>query len=132
VTPKETIMQWFFSVTGLVCLLVAAGLSMPRSETIYYPGPQPPAAGTTTRVAKELVASWAAAEGFAVAGGLCFIAAALVVGMTSPTGASRPPTVAAGAAPTDREGSELLETNAEARTPKPAGPAEAAFCSRRP
>jgi hypothetical protein len=82
---KETNMQWFFSTMGLVCLLTALFLAVPRTETFVNPGPQPPAAGTRTTVTKDLPASWGASEGFAMAGGLCFIAAALVVIQTKPT-----------------------------------------------
>jgi hypothetical protein len=88
---KETNMQWFFSTMGLVCLLTALFLAVPRTETIVYPGPQPPpAAGSKSTVTKDLPASWGASEGFAMAGGLCFIAAALVVMQTKPATATLP------------------------------------------
>ena len=82
-------MQWFFSITGLWCMLTALYLAVPRTETIVHPGPQgqfqPPAAGSTSTVTKDLPASWGASEGFAMAGGLCFIATALVMMRPKPT-----------------------------------------------
>jgi hypothetical protein len=87
---KETDMQWFFSVMGLVCLLTALHLCVPRTETIVQSYPQPPNPGSTTIVTKDLPSSWGASEGFAMAGGLCFIAAALVVMQSKPTTATPP------------------------------------------
>ena len=79
-----------FSTMGLVCLLTALFLAVPRTETIVYPGPQGPVPGSRSTVTKDLPASWGAAEGFAMAGGLCFIAAALVVMQPKPSTATPP------------------------------------------
>jgi hypothetical protein len=67
----ERDLHWLFIVTGFGCFLVAVYLSI---------GPQidVPAGNTATKVEPH-PASWGAAEGFAVAGGMCFLAAGLVI-----------------------------------------------------
>ena len=72
-------MYRFFSAIGVCCLLVALYLAvLTRTETVYQ-GPQPPPPAAVTRITREHPANWGAAEGFAMAGGLCFIAAALAM-----------------------------------------------------
>jgi hypothetical protein len=77
---KEIIMQWFFSATGIVFLLFGAFLALcTKTEEIRHGPPSPPPTTVEVRrVSREHPANWAASEGFAMAGGLCLIAAALV------------------------------------------------------
>ena len=75
-------MQWFFSGVGLVCLAFAVFFAL-RVETETISPPPPPGEIRATdphsrRVSRPHPTNWAAAEGFAIAGGLCFIAAGLV------------------------------------------------------
>jgi len=72
-------MQWFFSGIGIVCLLFGSYLAlMTRTEEIHEGAPPPPPQKSTVRkVSRDHSANWGAAEGFAMAGGLCLIAAAL-------------------------------------------------------
>src|SRR5262245_20359098 len=76
----ESIMQWFFSGVGIVCLLFGAHLAVKTriEEFRDGPPPPPPQSATVRKVEREHAANWGAAEGFAMAGGLCLIAAALV------------------------------------------------------
>ena len=69
-------MQWFFSGVGIVCLLFGAHLGVKTRIEEYRDGP--PKSGTVVKVERDHYANWGAAEGFAMAGGLCLIAAALV------------------------------------------------------
>src|SRR5262245_4225985 len=72
-------MQWFFSGVGIGCLLFGAHLAVKtRIQEFRDPPPPPPQSGTVRKVERDHGANWGAAEGFAMAGGLCLIAAALV------------------------------------------------------
>src|SRR5438067_375820 len=63
-----------FLLTGLGCFVIAASLSLTtRTEPRAEPNKPPPPK------AEPHPASWGSAEGFAVAGGLCFLAAGLVI-----------------------------------------------------
>jgi hypothetical protein len=87
----NTIMQWSFAATGVACLLAGMYLALlTRTEVNVFPGTQPPAPGTVTKISREHPANWGASEGFAMAGGLCFIAAALVAHRPTFTISSRP------------------------------------------
>ena len=68
----ERDIHWVFIVTGFGCFLLAAYLAL-SSHT------QLPGTNTAAPKIEPHPASWGAAEGFAVAGGLCFLAAGLVV-----------------------------------------------------
>jgi hypothetical protein len=66
--------QRLFTVTGFICLLVAVwfGVMTETRERESTSGP------STTKSVSSHPASWGASEGFAIAGGLCFLAAGLV------------------------------------------------------
>jgi hypothetical protein len=92
----DTFMQVLFALTGVVCLVAGGYLAiLTRTEVQVYPGTQPPAPGTVTKSTHAHPANWAAAEGFAMAGGLCLIAAALVAHRPRPTNNPRPAETAA-------------------------------------
>jgi hypothetical protein len=77
-------MQWLFTAIGILCLLAAGYLSvMTDSKSRQQPNEPPPTYHP---------ASWGAAEGFAIAGGLCLLAAGLVHRNTE----SSPPRIPAG------------------------------------
>ena len=69
----------FYSAVGIVCLGVGGCLAQfTRTEEIREGPPAPPHTTVTVRkVYRDHPANWGAAEGFALAGGLCFIGAAL-------------------------------------------------------
>jgi len=72
-TIVERDIHWVFIITGFGSFALAAYLAL--SSHTELPG-------TNTNTAPKIEphpASWGAAEGFAVAGGLCFLAAGLVV-----------------------------------------------------
>jgi hypothetical protein len=79
-------MPWFFSIVGCLCLLFALIFTLYReTHTITYtdPPPLPPPPGVTPKTVTKTEsfphpANWGAAEGFAMAGGICLVAAALV------------------------------------------------------
>ena len=72
-------MQWFFSGVGIVCMVFGAHLALKTRIEEFREGGPPPPSGAVRRVERDHSANWGAAEGFAMAGGLCLIAAALVL-----------------------------------------------------
>jgi hypothetical protein len=69
----------FYSAIGIGCLLVGGHLAIRHSIEEIREGPPspPPQTVTVQKVERDHPANWGAAEGFAMAGGLCLIAAAL-------------------------------------------------------
>ena len=80
IQPRETDMNrsdrnihWFFIAAGICCFAMAGYLSMATHIEPAAQGKEPAAK------AEPHPASWGSSEGFAVAGGLCVLAAGLVV-----------------------------------------------------
>jgi hypothetical protein len=75
--PFERVMPWLFSAAGFCCLLIALVFSLYRETRTIPSGPPPPQGVQVIRESFPHPANWGAAEGFAMAGGICFVAAAL-------------------------------------------------------
>jgi hypothetical protein len=73
----ENGMRLAFVLAGVFCLYVAGHLAVKTRVEVHRHGPEP-SAGTVTTRREPHPANWGAAEGFAIAGGLCFLAAGLV------------------------------------------------------
>src|SRR5262245_55692151 len=88
---SERILPWLFTLLftaiGFVCLLAAGYFAMRTETRESYRGPQPepPKTATLVKESQPHPTNWAAAEGFAIAGGLCLLAGGLGVRNIEPS-----------------------------------------------